>query len=138
MTANIKPANILRRLGAICYDSLVAFAILFFATAFALLANKGESLQPHQSLFLGYLIIIAGLYFVWSWQKGQSLGMLAWKLKVVDKQGQSINLTRAWVRYLLSLLGTYCLGITFVWCLFDPNNQTLHDRLSGSMLICNK
>lgn len=134
-TSEYIPAKLARRIGAIAYDSAIAFAILFFATALALLLNKGQSLLPYRVIFLSYLIGISGCYFVWSWRKSQSLGMMAWKLVIRDQHNQPITRLRAWCRFLVALAGMYCFGLTLIWCLIDSQHQSLHDKICGTKLL---
>src|SRR5436190_1007681 len=115
--SDIASISFLRRLAAIFYDSFIVFSFLLVLTAFALLANQGNSLSSYQSLFLGYLIFSTGLFVSWFWHKrGQTLGMLAWKIKVVDQDNQNLSWPHAFYRYMVAF-GTIALGgLGLLWC----------------------
>lgn len=125
-----------RRLGAIFYDSFIVFSWLILATALALIVNRGESLLPYRVYFLIYLVMMAGLFLSWFWhQKGQTLGMLAWKIRLVDQNNQSLSWSRAFIRYLMTLMSVGCAGIGLIWCLLDKEGQSLHDRFLQTKMV---
>lgn len=129
-------ATFLRRLGALVYDGFIVFSFLILVTALALAINHGESLQPHRNLFLAYLFISTGLFVSWFWKKaGQTLGMLAWKMKVVDEQLQLLTWQKAFIRFCIAAVCLLPAGIGLLWCLFDKEKRALHDRLSNSRVI---
>ncbi len=133
-----KPAGILRRFAAILYDSLLLVAILFVA-ALPLPAIP-EALR---TALLGrlavqlYLLAVGILFFAWFWvHGGQTLGMRAWRLKVVtDPGGAPLNWRNALTRALLALISWVCLGVGFLWALWDPQRRAWHDRGSRTRLI---
>ena len=130
------PAPFLRRLAAMVYDSFIVFSFLLLATTFALIINKGKSLLPYQGLFLTYLFISTGLFLGWFWTRGgQTLGMLSWKIKLVDDKGQKIHWARAFLRYTLSIPSIGLGAIGLIWCLFDKDKQSLHDRLAKTKVV---
>jgi uncharacterized RDD family membrane protein YckC len=130
------PAPLFHRLAAMVYDSFILFSFLLLATTLALIANKGQSLLPYRIYFLSYLFIVTGLFLAWFWQKGgQTLGMLAWKIKLVDEQNQRISWRRAFLRYVLCLPSLGLFGIGLLWCLFDKNKQSLHDLIAKTKVV---
>lgn len=130
------PAGRFRRLAAMVYDSFIVFSYLILITGIALILNQGQSLAPYQVPFLCYLLILTGLFLAWFWTKGQTLGMLAWKIRVIDREKNApISFKRAFIRYAFSLLSWGCAGIGFLWCLWDPDHQMLHDKLAKTRVI---
>lgn len=124
-----------RRMVAGLYDLLVLISWLMLATFFAVLFNSGQAYPPHHIGYLIYLLITSFLLFGWCWTHGgQTLGMLAWKIKVVRQDGQKMTWQDAALRFVLLALNWLCLGIGWLWCLFDRDRQSLHDRLSKTML----
>src|SRR5262249_52168620 len=122
-------ASFFRRFAALIYDSFIVFSFLLLLTTFALLANQGRSLHSLKLYFLLYLMFFTGLFLSWFWsRKGQTLGMLAWKLKVVDTAYNDLSWGHAFLRYWISLLTLSCGGIGLLWCLVDKDKQSLHDR----------
>ncbi len=138
-TNQVKPlvnAPFYRRLFALVYDSFVVFSFLILMTGLALALNQGGSLQPHQGLFLTYLFVSTALFVGWFWQRaGQTLGMLAWRIKVVNDDLSPLTWRTALKRF---MIGTACLaagGIGLFWCLFDKNKLALQDKLTKTRVI---
>lgn len=130
------PAPRIKRFAALVYDSFLVTAILFLATFIALQFNHGESYGKHHIGFTMFLIFSAGLYIVWCWAKGgQTLGMKAWRLRMISTDNKQMTLTHAIVRYLWGVVGFWLAGVGFLWCLFDRQKQSLQDRIAGTSFI---
>jgi uncharacterized RDD family membrane protein YckC len=130
------PAGIARRLVSMIYESLLAFAIAFFAALLFYGAASGRLTGSIRSLFQVYLIVVLGLYFVWCWHRGgQTLPMKTWKLRLVSADGGPLSVRRAALRYLLACLSVGLAGAGLVWAAFDRDRQFLHDRLAGTRII---
>lgn len=125
--------SLFRCVAAMVYDGFIVFSLLLLATAIALFFNGGESLLPHRGVFLAYLFTFCGFFFSYCWHKsGQTLGMLAWKIKVTEKNGKQLSFAKAWLRFLFAFLSLSFFGIGFFWRFFD--SEFLHDRLLGNHL----
>lgn len=144
MVATLLPrAGLLRRLAALSYDYCIATAIWASAhfLGFAVLLSAQHSqllpLPAEQPLanylmdnpyYQGYLILTVVGYFIFSWTHGgQTIGMRAWRLRVVNKHGQDLTNGQAALRCLTALLGLSNLSL-----LVSPSRRALHDRLSAS------
>ncbi len=100
------------------------------------MVNKGQSFLPFREVFLAYLVVGTGFFLSWFWQKsGQTLGMLAWKVQLVDTYHNKLTWKIALIRYFLALFSLSMAGLGFLWCLIDKDNQALHDRLAGTKLV---
>lgn len=129
-------AGLLRRLGAIVYDSLLLLAVLFFATAIILPLNAGQAFSSEQTFFPAYLLLVSFLFFAWFWTHGgQTLGMRAWKIKITALDGKPIDWPSAAIRFMAAILSWSCVGAGFWWSLFDPQQQCWHDKLSKTRLL---
>jgi uncharacterized RDD family membrane protein YckC len=69
------------------------------------------------------------------WRGGQTLGMRAWRLKVVRMDGSPLRWSDALKRHLAALLSCLTLGLGFLWVLVDSDGLAWHDRLSATRLI---
>jgi uncharacterized RDD family membrane protein YckC len=128
--------GLLRRLGAILYDGLLLSAILFAATAFILLFNGGAAITPDQWLFPVYLISISFLFFGGFWTHGgQTLGMRAWKIRVISLSGGKITWSQALIRFTGAMLSWAAAGIGYWWIVFSAENNGWHDLLSRSRIV---
>jgi uncharacterized RDD family membrane protein YckC len=100
----LQPAGLFRRLGAICYDALLLFAVLCIATVLVLPLNGGAAIS-HNSIFFLYVYAVCFLFFGWFWTHGgQTLGMRAWELRLQSYAGGSISWWQALARFLLASL----------------------------------
>lgn len=128
--------GLLRRLAAISYDLLLLIALDFVATAIFLVFTGGVAVESANPFFKLYLLLIAYVYFVWQWTHGgQTLGMRAWKIRVISSDAGPVTWKRAGLRFLLSLLSWAFAGTGYLWALFDPEKYTFHDRFSKTRLI---
>lgn len=113
------------------YDSLLLIAIFFVITAFAVALNDGEAITHPFYLFGMYPI--AFLFYFWCWKRGgQTLGMQAWRIKVVNEQDTKLTTSQCVTRY---VLGSILFGFTYFGALFDPQKRALHDSLSRTKII---
>jgi len=124
-----------RRFASALYDLLIAAALIVIAT-FPFLALFGDSTHGwRRHLLQAWVVFVMGAYFVGFWTHGgQTLPMKTWRIRLVRRDGQAVDLARAAHRYLLALLGSVALGVGFAWALFDRDRQFLHDRLAGTAL----
>jgi uncharacterized RDD family membrane protein YckC len=128
--------SLLRRLAAIFYDLLLLIALLAVATTLITLPfgmPEGGSLMAFQ-WFLFEIIPLLFFTVFW-WRGGQTLGMRAWRLKVVRMDGTPLRWIDALKRHLAALLSCLALGLGFLWVLLDRDGLAWHDRLSGTRLI---
>lgn len=127
------PASLIKQLAAMVYDSLLVFAVLFLASAVAILFNRGEAIEPNP-LFSLYLLLAVFTFYAWFWQKsGQTLGMRAWKIQIITEFGARPGWGISYLRLVFALLSILCLGLGYLWRLFAP--YTWHDRLSQTRII---
>jgi uncharacterized RDD family membrane protein YckC len=127
--------GLFRRLAAIVYDTLLLAAVLFAATAAILPFNSGSAFRPDQYFYPAYLIGVSFLFFAWFWTHGgQTLGMRAWKIKVLTTDGTPLNWRQAALRFFSSFLSWLFFGLGFWWILFDRQKRGWHDLLSNTSL----
>lgn len=126
-----------RVIGAMLYDGL-ALVALFMIAGFIFIpllghppATRGEHL-----LFRIHLFAIAYVFFCWFWTHGgQTLGMRAWKIKLLDQQGLVVGWPAATRRFFFALLSWLPLGLGFLWMMFSAQGRSWHDLLSKTRLI---
>ena len=132
--SNHRPVGLPRRLGAIFYDSLLLFALLFFAS----LVFLPFHLTPRYALYpvyVGYIYLVCFLFFGWFWTHGgQTLGMRTWRLRVIQKNGGTVTWAQALLRFLSAAISWLLFGGGFLWCLFNREKLALHDIVSGTRL----
>jgi uncharacterized RDD family membrane protein YckC len=123
-------------LGIIFYDALLLLAVLFFATLLILPFNSGIAFSGEQFLYPIYLFSVSFLFYGWFWTHGgQTLGLKAWKARVVSSQYQPITWQQALYRYLSAIISWGCLGLGFWWVLIDRQQHSWHDLVSKTELF---
>lgn len=142
--ATFEPASLWRRLAAMVYDSLIVIALIMAYGAIVLTIKYplmgtplalGERAQMGTPALAGTLLVI-GAFFAFFWRSsGQTVGMKAWNLQILRPDGQFLTWQQALLRLLLACLSLALAGVGYLWCLWDPQGQTLHDRGSGTLTI---
>jgi uncharacterized RDD family membrane protein YckC len=134
MAADLRAPGLLRRLAACLYDLLALVAVLMAAGA-AWVAVRGAAAPPGDWLFRGYLLAVSALFFGLFWTRGQTLGMRAWRLRVVAADGRRLRWGQALARFAAAGVSLGALGMGFLWVLVDRDRLAWHDRWSGTRLI---
>ena len=134
-------AGVLRRLGAMLYDLLVVVALMFIVTALFLPLTGGEAITPGDSgllerLYQAALLLVVVLFFCvfWTW-RGQTVGMLAWRLRVERSDGSTLRWRDALIRLAGACVSLAALGLGYFWIWIDSERLAWHDRWSGTRVI---
>lgn len=126
------------RLTSVVYDSMILVALWIFATML-LMPFTGGAIDPPLPWNLPfdlYILAVSFLYLGGLWHRtGQTLGMRAWRWKVVARDGGAISWLQALKRMLAGMLSWALLGAGWLWILVDRDGLALHDRLSGTKLV---
>jgi uncharacterized RDD family membrane protein YckC len=125
-----------RRMASILYDLLLLLALMALATT-AITLPFGMPDSGWLVLFQVFTFeIIPLLFFTGFWTRGgQTLGMRAWRLKVVREDGEDLSWNDAFKRHMAALLSCLLLGLGFLWALIYKEGLTWHDRISRTRLI---
>jgi len=136
-----------RRWAAMVYDSMLLVAVGLSYGALATGLNVLIKGAPEERtaiewgaweplVFLGLLASLMGFYYFFWGRSGQTLGMRAWRLKLVDARshrlaspGQRIG------RAMLAPLSFALFGLGYFWAWFDRDAHTLHGRLTGTRVV---
>ena len=133
-------AGLGRRFGALFYDLLVLLGIVFIA---ALPLPWFDQITGGAELGLWikrlYLLGVCFAYFGGFWIKGgQTLGMKAWQLRVIQKAGRALGWRDAVKRFTGLCLAVITLGLGFFWMPNDTRHSNW-DKLCGTRVIsCRK
>ena len=163
-TAARGAGGILRRLGAGCYDGLLLGGLLMVSVGLATYltrpAGGGATLEafPHRLLYQGVALAVIAAYCGVSWtRRGETLGMKAWRLRLLTDQGTLPTWRHVLVRLAvalplwltplaglllfmhhsvsgwLALAAALPLGISLAaaW----PHGTSLHDRASATRVV---
>jgi uncharacterized RDD family membrane protein YckC len=150
---------LLRRMACWLYEGVLLFAALLIATlVFSVAGQMRSGIDSLRPLLIGFLAVVAGVYFTWFWSKGQTLPMRTWRIRMVDRHGRNVTQARALLRFATALLwfapgvavlqtrahftlaeaGVLFGGWIVFWALlsrFHPERQFWHDAMAGTRLV---
>jgi len=136
--------SLMRRLAAIFYDAILVAALLLMAITLVVIPldlivgweNVDKESLRINPLYLTYLFcVMAGFHILFWMRGGQTLGMRAWRLRVVRNDGDALTFRDALLRYLSAIVSLAALGLGFLWVLIDRDNLAWHDRISRTRLV---
>jgi len=127
-------AGVVRRFGAMFYDTLVVIAVLMVVTALLMIPLGGEAISAeHVGVFeyayQGLLVlVIAGFFGLFWTRRGQTLGMMAWRLKLERVDGRPVGWRDALLRLAAATVSLGVLGLGYFWIWIDRDGLAWHDR----------
>ncbi len=132
----MKNPSLLRRFGAILYDALLVLALLFLTTIPFIAVRGGEPVGADNNLlYQACIVLVVFLFFTGFWSRsGRTLGMQSWGLRVETPDGKVPTFARASLRFFAAILSWAAVGLGLLWQLWDSEQLTWHDRLSGTRL----
>ena len=122
------------RIIASVYDFFLLLGVWFLVGSLALWLNGGEILNP----VLGSLLVFLSgwTFYAFFWMKnGQTLGMQAWKIKLVADDNQAISIKSMLLRLVLGLLFGSIAGLNFFVILFRSDKRSLNDIFSKTKIV---
>lgn len=124
------------------YDGMLVLGLLllvwigFYFTLYALTGKEDIGSSPLSALFWPLAAAAMLGFHAWFWSHGgQTLGMRAWRIRLLTEDGTPVGPKQATVRYLLAWLSVLPLGLGYWWSLFDKRRRAWHDTLSHTMLV---
>lgn len=132
-------AGFWRRFMALALDSI----LLFFpaATMRVLLGLSSSGLVDYESTAtfaaLCFEIAVDWLYAasMLSSRAGATLGMQAMGIRIAKTDGSRVSFSRATWRFFAQVLDLVTLGVGFLMQVFTPRRQTLHDLVTGTVVL---
>jgi uncharacterized RDD family membrane protein YckC len=129
-----------RIIGSAIYDWLIILGLLmiggFLAVQLNLLFTGAEAIAPHNRLFQVYLLTIIVGYYLYFWRRsGQTVGMKAWRIRLVALNGEPLNVRQMSLRMLgaVPAFGVCLLGV--LWHYWDKSGLNWHDHISQTKLV---
>ena len=127
-------ASLAKRFAALIYDLLVLIGLLFCVSALWIVFNNGEAVSgPFYNTSLFLTIFLFNAYF-WT-RSGQTIGMMAWRLRVQTVDGYTLNWTQSLIRFFSSLFSIACFGAGYWTMLLNDERLTWHDRFSDTRVV---
>lgn len=153
----------LKRLLVVTYDGILLSAVLFFSSAVLMavafvifkstapelffidseaIANEKITTLSSTGRLIGNIIVsincvlLSFFFFGWFWTHGgQTLGMKAWNLYLINPDGRFIDWRTAMIRYCSAVLSWSVFGLGFSWILLNQRKLAWHDIISNTQLI---
>ncbi len=133
-------APLWRHILAMLYDSLLIIPLFMAATALWVSVwgptdNALTATVPPPLQWLSWSIILF-LFFGLFWRKnGQTLGMQAWRIKLIAEGGDQPAWRQVALRIIGAVLSISVFGAGFLWRFVPPHYRYWHDTLSGTRLV---
>jgi len=135
------PAGLLRRLGALLYDSLLLGAVLMIATALFLPLTGGLAITragnpllawTYRGVLVGLVVLFYGSFWT---RSGQTLGLASWRLRLEREDGGALTWGDTLRRLAAAVLSLLAAGLGWIWIVLDPGKRAWHDRLSHTRVV---
>jgi len=124
------------RLTALIYDVFPLLGVWFFAGAIGLSVAGDQNKFARNTAIQALVLVFTAVYFVISWTRGgQTIGMRAWRLRVVNEDGSRVTWGRALLRFILATLSFALLGAGFWWQFFDREKRSAHDAIAHTRML---
>ncbi len=125
-----------RRLLAMLYDTVILLGLLMLASAIALPFGGVNKVAFHDFWFTLWLWTVCFAYLAICWRYGgMTVGMRAWKVRLISDDGQIISWSRCLLRFLVGVVSLAVFGLGIFWALVDPKNRTWHDLATHTLLV---
>ena len=122
-----------------CWPALALWFVACYAIKLTHPAQPMAALKPDRFgsyLELLLLWLIPGIYMVISWRRGgHTLGMRAWRLKVLTADGRPAGWKALCIRYVVATVSMLAVGSGFWWALFDRERRCWHDIAAGTQFV---
>ena len=118
------------------YDAVILLGLLIVASAVALPFGNIDKVALHDFWFTLWLLAACFAYLGGCWRyRGMTLGMRAWRVRLVSYDGQNISWPGCLLRFLVGLVSLGALGLGILWVLVDTKNRGWHDLAAHTLLI---
>lgn len=147
--ATLPRAGLLRRLAALLYDMFLVGGI-WVTCGFILLMlyglvgdNTSEvvdgAIQTSPVLsFLQLIMMVSTVtaFYLWFWRRtGQTLGMIAWRIRVMNTDNQPVTVRQGLIRFYLAWPAFWLAGLGYLWMYIDKHGDAIHEKLSETKTV---
>jgi uncharacterized RDD family membrane protein YckC len=124
------------RIFSLVYDSLAILGIIFSLTLLLVMINGGTPVAGEIADFIQLLItVLSGPVFYsyfWLANNGQTLGMQAWKIKLISEEKLSLRICL--LRCAFSTFSFLFLGLGYLYILLNKEKKSLSDVVTNTRI----
>lgn len=132
----LEPAPIWRRFAALCYDLLLVTALVVCFTLIVLAVRVGAAVPPGSWWFPLAILGLSMAYFCGFWvHGGQTVGMRAWRIRVMRDDGDRLGWLRAEARFAAGVVAALPAGLGLWWSALDRSKRGWHDRWTRTRVV---
>jgi uncharacterized RDD family membrane protein YckC len=140
-TERLPSAGVLRRLGAMLYDLLAVLALMMVSTAVFLPFTGGEAITSerygaweyaYQALLVAIVIVFFGVFWT---RRGQTLGMVAWRLRLEREDGSLLSWGDVLKRLAAATVSLTLAFAGYLWILIDRDRLAWPDRWTRTRVV---
>lgn len=134
-------AGVLRRFGAMFYDLLVLLALMMVVTSALLPLTGGEAItsaryggleHAYRALLLIVIVCFFGLFWT---RSGQTVGMVAWRLKIERADGRLMTWSDVLKRLAAAFVALLAAGAGYFWIWIDRDRLAWPDRWTHTRVV---
>ena len=134
-------AGVLRRFGAMFYDLLVLIALTAVSTFALLPFTGGEAIlrerygvfeYAYQGLLVAIIVCFFGLFWT---RQGQTIGMLAWRVKIERDDGRLLTWADVFKRLASAVVSLALVGAGYFWIWIDRDKLAWPDRWTHTRVV---
>ena len=126
-----------KHFAAFLYDIFPLLGLFILTSLIVAIIRKGNIVAQHTLWFDILIFSEMAMYYIYSWKTGgQTIGMRAWKFKILPN-GEQANLTwsQSLLRFIIGIVSTLLFGLGLFWKLISKKNQSWMDLASASNTI---
>jgi uncharacterized RDD family membrane protein YckC len=142
-------AGLLRRLAALLYDMFLVFAMwmclgfliqavlwLLGLSTNELVDGRAQTNPLSSIVFLVMMGTSSACFYLWFWRRtGQTLGMIAWRIKALRLDNKLIPAQQGLIRFVAAWPAFWLGGLGYLWLYVDKEHDAVHEKLSGTKTV---
>ncbi len=147
--SKVKKGGFWIRFAATIIDNIILYLLAIILSTVGLIAlgmgsegidllNEDQMMQLFGPLYFFNAIITIVYYTYFHGATGQTPGKMVCKLKVVNRNGETIGYSRAFLRWIGYIISSFVFCLGFLWVVWDKNKQGWHDKIARSYVISTK
>ncbi|RZN41660.1 MAG: RDD family protein [Methanosarcinales archaeon] len=135
--AGMELASIGARFVSYIADNLILIMFRVFITSILSFILPEYSYEPIAFTTTNIFFFIMDMsYFIYFFEKGQTLGMMMTKVKLCRTDGtHPIGYKKGAIRWIVMGISETAIGLGFLWILLNKNRQGWHDTIAGTYVV---